>query len=97
VAPATTGSLAQQKANTKDETTETVKVSTAAASNNARTGSPNPDSADDSGIAAEANFLRLAHDGGCKIFSTVLGPEANDAHRTHLHLDLQERKTSVCR
>jgi hypothetical protein len=37
------------------------------------------------------------HDGGCKIFSTVLGPEAKDPHRNHLHLDLQERKTSVCK
>ena len=95
-APGTTGSLAQQKANAKGATTEVVKVSTSPASNSATAASPSPGSADDSSIAAEAKFLRLAHDGGCKIFSTVLGPEANDAHRTHLHLDLQERKTSVC-
>jgi hypothetical protein len=91
-APATTGSLAQQKVNTKDETTEAVKVSTATASVPA---SPSTASADNS--SAEAKFLRLAHEGGCKIFSTVLGPEANDPHRTHLHLDLQGRMTSVCR
>jgi hypothetical protein len=95
-APGTTGSLAQQKANAKGATNEVVKVSTSPASNSATAASPSPGSADDSSIAAEAKFLRLAHDGGCKIFSTVLGPEANDAHRTHLHLDLQERKTSVC-
>ena len=95
-APGTTGSLAQQKANAKGATTEVVKVSTSPASNSATAASPSPGSADDSSVAAEAKFLRLAHDGGCKIFSTVLGPEANDAHRTHLHLDLQERKTSVC-
>ena len=30
-------------------------------------------------------------------FSTALGPEANDVHRTHLHLDLQERHSlNVC-
>ena len=91
-APATTGSLAQQKVNTKDETTEAVKVSTATASVPA---SPSIASADNS--SAEAKFLRLAHEGGCKIFSTVLGPEANDPHRTYLHLDLQGRMTSVCR
>lgn len=45
---------------------------------------------------AEGKFLRRAHDGGCKVFSTVMGPEANEAHRTHLHLDLQDRKTMVC-
>ena len=94
--PGTTGSLAQQKVNSKEATTEVVKVSTAAASNTATTTSRGAASPDDSGVAAEAKFLRLAHDGGCKIFSTVLGPEANDAHRSHLHMDLQDRKTSVC-
>jgi hypothetical protein len=94
--PGTTGSLAQQKVNSKEATTEVVKVSTAAASNTATATSGGAASADDSGVAAEAKFLRLAHDGGCKIFSTVLGPEANDAHRSHLHMDLQDRKTSVC-
>src|SRR5262245_31166584 len=95
--PSTTGSLAQQKSNPKEATTEVVKVSTSAASNSATAASPNPTSADDSAAAAEAKFLRLAHDRGCKIFSTVLGPEANDAHRSHLHMDLQDRKTSVCK
>jgi hypothetical protein len=93
-APTTTGSVVPQKANTKDETTEVTKVSTAAASVPAN---PSTASAKDSGVSAEARFLRLAHDGGCRIFSTVLGPEANDPHRNHLHLDLQERKTSVCK
>jgi hypothetical protein len=79
----------QKKADKKGAATEVVKVSSAPASNTAASVSPVS--------AAEAKFLRLAHDGGCKIFSTVLGPEANDAHRTHLHLDLQERKTPVCK
>ena len=92
--PGITSSLAQQKTNAKGAATEVVKVSTSPALNSAAVASPSPASADDSEVAAK--FLRLAHDGGCKIFSTVLGPEANDAHRTHLHLDLQERKTSVC-
>jgi hypothetical protein len=48
--------------------TEVVKVSAAAASNTTFSVSP--------ASAAEAKFLRLAHEGGCKIFSTVLGPEA---------------------
>jgi hypothetical protein len=95
--PGTTGSVAQQKVNSKEATTGVVKVSTAAAASNTATAtSGGAASADDSGVAAEAKFLRLAHDGGCKIFSTVLGPEANDAHRSHLHMDLQDRKTSVC-
>ena len=52
----------------------------------------------DPATAAEAKFLRLVQQGACGIFSTVLGPEANDVHRTHLHLDLQDRKSlNVCR
>jgi hypothetical protein len=45
----------------------------------------------------EAKFLRHVHRGACDVFSTVLGPEANDVHRTHLHLDLQDRHAvNVC-
>ena len=40
--------------------------------------------------APEAKFLRRVHRGACDVFSTVLGPETNDVHRTHLHLDLQD-------
>jgi hypothetical protein len=35
-----------------------------------------------------ALFLRRIHHGACSTFATTLGPEANDAHRNHLHLDL---------
>ena len=46
----------------------------------------------------QAKFLRRIHEGACGLFSTVLGPEANEAHRHHLHLDLQERGSlRVCR
>ena len=48
--------------------------------------------------SAEAKFLRIVQQKACGIFSTVLGPEANDVHRTHLHLDLQNRNfANVCR
>ena len=46
----------------------------------------------------EAKFLRQVHQAACETFTTVLGPEANDVHRTHLHLDLQERNgLRVCK
>lgn len=41
--------------------------------------------------APEQRFLRALHDGACGIFGTVLGPEANTAHRDHFHLDRKER------
>jgi hypothetical protein len=40
----------------------------------------------------DAQFLRKVHEGACAIFGTVLGPEANEAHRNHLHLDLAARR-----
>ena len=44
---------------------------------------------------SEARFLRRMHEGACRIFGTVLGPEANEAHRNHLHLDLAARKRNA--
>jgi len=41
---------------------------------------------------ATARFLREVHASGCRIFGTTLGPEANEAHRNHFHVDMAERK-----
>lgn len=40
----------------------------------------------------DALFLRAIHGGACGEFGTVLGPEANDPHRNHFHLDLIPRR-----
>jgi hypothetical protein len=40
----------------------------------------------------EAQFLRSIHGGACGEFGTVMGPEANDPHRNHFHLDLISRR-----
>ena len=32
-------------------------------------------------------FLKMLRDGACRVFSTVLTPDYNEAHRDHLHLD----------
>lgn len=42
----------------------------------------------------EALFLRRLHQGACAMFGTVLGPEANEAHREHFHFDLHPRRAS---
>ncbi len=45
-----------------------------------------------------ARFLYAAHDSACKIFGTTLGPEANEAHRNHFHVDMAPRKfKKICR
>jgi hypothetical protein len=47
---------------------------------------------------ASADFLRRLHKGACGMFGTVLGPEANELHRDHLHFDLAQRsRNALCR
>lgn len=41
---------------------------------------------------AKGRFLHDIHASGCRIFGTTLGPEANEAHRNHFHVDMAERK-----
>lgn len=51
-----------------------------------------------SGALAELRkqrFLRGAQDAACRIFGTVLGPEANNAHRNHFHVDLAKRNSGA--
>ncbi len=49
-------------------------------------------------LTNRAAFLRGAHRTACRIFGTVLGPEANDAHRNHFHVDLAPRRhKNYCR
>lgn len=40
------------------------------------------------GAPREQAFLRAVHRGGCHEFMTVLGPDHDDNHRDHFHLDL---------
>ncbi len=40
---------------------------------------------------ARQRFLREIHGSACKYFGTVLGPEANNAHKNHFHLDMAAR------
>jgi hypothetical protein len=46
----------------------------------------------------KTDFLRAVHRSACHAFKTALGPEANEAHRNHFHIDLAERvrDTRVC-
>jgi hypothetical protein len=39
-----------------------------------------------------ARFLHEAHAAACQLFGTTLGPEANEDHRNHFHVDMAERK-----
>lgn len=45
----------------------------------------------------QARFLRQVRDTSCDLFSTVLSPDYNEAHRDHFHFDQSPRYRSVCR
>lgn len=56
--------------------------------------------ADWRGRTERARFLHEVRDGGCGLFTTVLSPDYNAAHRDHLHLDTDDRGVagwSACR
>ncbi|MBK5197466.1 MAG: extensin family protein [Methyloceanibacter sp.] len=45
----------------------------------------------------EGVFVKTVHDDACHTFGTVLGPEANEAHKNHFHLDMKaRRRTAFC-
>ncbi len=41
-----------------------------------------------------SDFVRRIHRAACGTFGTVLGPEANDAHKDHFHFDMKTRRHS---
>ncbi|MBU2580875.1 MAG: extensin family protein [Alphaproteobacteria bacterium] len=43
---------------------------------------------------SEMRFLKRVHSEACRYFGTVLGPEANEAHRDHFHFDMAPRNRS---
>lgn len=74
--------------------TGSVGISNAIDGQPSRLGGPKePKPATDSAPQGRTQFLRGIHASACKIFGTVLGPEANDAHKNHFHLDMAERKS----
>lgn len=44
------------------------------------------------GSDTKMRFLKEIHAAACKHFGTVLGPEANNAHKNHFHLDMAPRQ-----
>ncbi|MEO8651789.1 MAG: extensin family protein [Hyphomicrobiaceae bacterium] len=48
--------------------------------------------AEDEKPNARRQFLREIHAQACGTFGTVLGPEANEAHRNHFHVDMAKRR-----
>jgi hypothetical protein len=45
-----------------------------------------------SGPGREGEFVVKVHQDACKSFGTVLGPNANEAHKDHFHFDMKQRR-----
>jgi hypothetical protein len=44
----------------------------------------------------KSKFVKQIHDDACHTFGTVLGPNANEAHKNHFHFDMKQRRASLC-
>jgi hypothetical protein len=44
----------------------------------------------------KAQFVTFLHEDACRRFGTVLGPDANAAHKNHFHLDMKKRRRGLC-
>ena len=51
-----------------------------------------------SSISADqkSKFVKQIHDDACHTFRTVLGPDANEAHKNHFHFDMKQRRSGLC-
>jgi hypothetical protein len=78
----------------KGRATKTSAVTAAKAEPKATT-SP-PPVAKEPKMDLEAQFVTYLHEDACRRFGTVLGPEANAAHKNHFHLDMKKRRKGFC-
>jgi hypothetical protein len=60
-----------------------------------RLGGPKAKAPTEMAADARLDFLRAVHAAACRQFGTVLGPEANNTHKNHFHLDLADRPHGV--
>lgn len=44
----------------------------------------------------KARFVKFLYEDACRRFGTVLGPDANAAHKDHFHLDMKKRRRAFC-
>jgi hypothetical protein len=46
--------------------------------------------------ARKTAFVHAVHDAACKTFGTVLGPDSDEAHKSHFHFDMKARRSVFC-
>jgi hypothetical protein len=89
------GDASKSKPTEKTEgTTKTSAVTPATAKADAPP-SP-PPVAKEPELDLKAQFVTFLHEDACRRFGTVLGPDANAAHKDHFHLDMKTRRRGFC-
>jgi hypothetical protein len=78
----------------KSDAGKTGAVTAAKAESDAQP-SPPPD-AKEADPGPKARFVKFLYEDACRRFGTVLGPEANAAHKDHFHLDMKKRRRAFC-
>ena len=78
----------------KSDAGKTGAVTAAKAESDAQP-SPPPD-AKEADPGPKARFVKFLYEDACRRFGTVLGPEANAAHKDHFHLDMKTRRRGFC-
>jgi hypothetical protein len=78
----------------KSGTTKTSAVTTADAEPDAPPSPPPvPKEPDED---PKTKFVTFLHEDACRRFGTVLGPDANAAHKNHFHFDMKKRRKGFC-
>lgn len=84
----------EPSAKTKDGATKTSAVTAAKAEPD---GPPSPPPvAKEPELDPKTRFVTFLHGDACRRFGTVLGPDANAAHKNHFHLDMKKRHRGFC-
>ena len=90
-------SLAGSKPAPDGKTAKATKTSVVASAKAAPAATPSPPPvAKEPEPDPKAQFVIYLHEDACRRFGTVLGPDANAAHKNHFHLDMKKRRKGFC-
>jgi hypothetical protein len=90
-------SVAGSKPAPDGKTAKATKTSVVASAKAAPAATPSPPPvAKEPEPDPKAQFVIYLHEDACRRFGTVLGPDANAAHKNHFHLDMKKRRKGFC-
>ncbi len=87
---------AAASASTKQEAGDRAQGVVTPAKADSKTPPSPPPVAEESAPDPKSQFVTSLFEKACRRFGTVLGPNANEAHKDHFHLDMKKRKGPFC-